>query len=33
MAENAGEIIVRRKKKISLHDKIIAVFTAGNIRK
>jgi hypothetical protein len=33
MAENAGQITVSRKKKISFHDKIIALFKAGDIRK
>jgi len=33
MAENAGPITVSRKKKISIRDKIIALFIAGNVRK
>jgi len=33
MAENAGQIIASRKKKISFQDKIIALFIARNIRK
>jgi hypothetical protein len=33
MAENAGQVTVSKKKKMSFRDKIIALFIAGNIRK
>jgi hypothetical protein len=33
MAENVGQITARKKKKISFHDKRIALFMARNIRK
>jgi hypothetical protein len=33
MAENAGQVTVSKKKKISFRNKIIALFIAGNIRK
>jgi hypothetical protein len=33
MAENAGQFTAVRKKKISSHDRILALFIAGNKRK